>query len=434
MASVGDSLRRVDHRRSAGKAPTGAQWHGKDTEDLSASEMTAYFFTDTPPPTYGDETQQPVELGEFGRFSSVAEAIAYAEGAGNQGPITVRSDGSLVNQNGQLMRYDSDGNLAPYGMAEPIDSPAAEPAELGEFGRFSSAAEAIAYAEGAGGQGPITIRSDGSLVNQYGELMGYDSDGNLAPSGSAPPIDEPEDVMPTIPAGLPAEQFAALLSSPSGAELVQQIESIGADYILATVSEEQVALVLSKFGEDPAFTQWLERVISSDGDETQQPVELGEFGRFSSVAEAIAYAEGAGNQGPITVRSDGSLVNQNGQLMRYDSDGNLAPYGMAEPIDSPAAEPAELGEFGRFSSAAEAIAYAEGAGGQGPITIRSDGSLVNQYGELMGYDSDGNLAPSGSAPPIDEPEDVMPTIPTGLPAEQFAALLSSPSGRACSAD
>ena len=66
-------------------------------------------------------------MGEFGRFSSVTEAIAYAEGAGNQGPITVRSDGSLVNQNGQLMGYDSDGNLAPYGMAPPINAPEPEP-------------------------------------------------------------------------------------------------------------------------------------------------------------------------------------------------------------------------------------------------------------------------------------------------------------------
>ena len=41
---------------------------------------------------------------------------------------------------------------------------------------------------------------------------------------------------------------------------------------MATVSEEQVALVLSKFGEDPAFIQWLERVIGSDQSPDQEDI------------------------------------------------------------------------------------------------------------------------------------------------------------------
>ena len=393
------------------KAPTGP--NGKDTENITASEMTAYFFSNSPPSTYGDgdstpdPAPQPVDLGEFGRFSSVTEAIAYAEGAGSQGPITIRSDGSLINQNGELMGYDSDGNLAPYGMAPPINAPVPEPEPVPEpVGTPSSGSGVEIESNGAyslfkmddgtyrvgSTEGP-QIKDYGGIVYPGGDIVAIDNfNGSTAVLFSSGHLWYVDGSWTKAPAG------------PNG----KDTETLSASEMTAYF-----------FTDTPPPTY---------GDETQQPVELGEFGRFSSVAEAIAYAEGAGNQGPITVRSDGSLVNQNGQLMRYDSDGNLAPYGMAVPIDSPTAEPAELGEFGRFSSAAEAIAYAEGAGGQGPITIRLDGSLVNQYGELMSYDSDGNLAPSGSAPPIDEPEDVMPTIPAGLPAEQFDALLGSPSG------
>ncbi|MDA9783642.1 hypothetical protein N9C14_02165 [Gammaproteobacteria bacterium] len=48
------------------------------------------------------------------RFSSISEAIAYAE-ANGQGSLTVQSDGVVTNQNGEIMVYDSDGNLAPGG-------------------------------------------------------------------------------------------------------------------------------------------------------------------------------------------------------------------------------------------------------------------------------------------------------------------------------
>ena len=86
------------------------------------------------------------------------------------------------------MNYDSDGNLAPGSAAPPLagsnPTPTPDPTPtLGEFGRFSSVTEAIAYAEGAGNQGPMTLGSDGSITNQFGQVMGYDSDGNLAPTG-----------------------------------------------------------------------------------------------------------------------------------------------------------------------------------------------------------------------------------------------------------
>jgi hypothetical protein len=93
------------------------------------------------------------------RFSSISEAIAYAE-ANGQGTLTVQSDGVITNQNGQIMVYDSSGNLAPGAMYEFAPAPVPDPIPtpvLGEFGRFNSVAEAMAYASGAGGQGPLTV-------------------------------------------------------------------------------------------------------------------------------------------------------------------------------------------------------------------------------------------------------------------------------------
>ena len=269
------------------------------------------------------------------RFSSVSEAIAYAE-ANGQGSLTVQSDGAITNQNGEIMVYDSDGNLAPGGgMYQSAPVPVPEPAPtpiLGEFGRFNSVSEAMAYASGAGGQGALTVQPDGVITNQNLEYMVYDSDGNLAPGG----------YYKTSPDFIPAPVEPILEPTPG----------------------------------------------------------LEEFGRFSSVAEAIAYAT-ANGQGPLSVQVDGSIVNQTGQIMTYDSDGNLAPSsknyeGIIDPslVIDPAPDPVEVVYESRFSTVDEAIAYAE-ANGQGALIIQSDGVITNQNLEYMVYDSDGNLAPGG---------------------------------------
>ena len=83
------------------------------------------------------------------RFSTVAEAIAYGESNG-QGPLTLQSDGVVTNQYGQIMVYDSDGNLAPGGVESPAPTPEPAPAPGGEFGRFMSVSGAIAHATANG--------------------------------------------------------------------------------------------------------------------------------------------------------------------------------------------------------------------------------------------------------------------------------------------
>ena len=160
-------------------------------------------------------------LGEFGRFNSVSEAMAYASGAGGQGPLMVQPDGVITNQNLEYMVYDSDGNLAPggYYKTSPNFNPA--PVEpildpnpgLEEFGRFSSVAEAIAYAT-ANGQGPLSVQVDGSIVNQTGQIMTFDSDGNLAPSSeNYEGIIDPSLVIDPAPA--PSRRSMKAVSQPS---------------------------------------------------------------------------------------------------------------------------------------------------------------------------------------------------------------------------
>ena len=160
--------------------------------------------------------------------------------------------------------------------------------------RFASVAEAIAYAE-ANGQGTLTVQPDGFITNQNGEVMVYDSDGNLAPGGGpyegpvAEPVPEPAPE-PT-PDPEPAPEPPAPEPTP-----------------------------------EPAPEPIPEPAPEPVPEPIPEPV-LGEFGRFASQAEAIAYAE-ATIQGPMTIQADGTITNQNGQFMVYDSDGNLAPGGL----------------------------------------------------------------------------------------------------------
>ena len=103
------------------------------------------------------------------------------------------------------MVYDSDGNLAPapatadsesptdttdYSNIEPepevVYTPKVEQNDDGTWqSQHNSQENAIEYAE-ANGQGELTVSDDGTITNQYGETMVYDSDGNLAPAPATP--------------------------------------------------------------------------------------------------------------------------------------------------------------------------------------------------------------------------------------------------------
>ena len=280
-----------------------------------------------------EPTPEPA-LGEFGRFGSQAEAIAYAE-ATIQGPITIQPDGTLTNQRGEFMVYDSDGNLAPGGRYRSPDEP--DPA-TGEFGRFNSVSEAIAYAT-ANGQGTLSVQIDGSITNQSGQIMVYDSDGNLAPSaerydGVLDPSLTPDPSPDSTPVEI--DEFGRF-SSVEEAIIYAEANGQGSLTVNADGS------IVNRFGETMVYDSSGNLAPSPKPVDPVNPTLPGEAvtgnevyeSRFASVEEAIVFAE-ANGQGKLTLNADGTIVNSDGRVMVYDSDGNLAPspnpVGIVNPV------------------------------------------------------------------------------------------------------
>lgn len=257
---------------------------------------------------------------------------------------------------------------SPEVVPAPVPGPVPQPVY---DSRFSSLEDALAFAQ-SHGQGPLVVGSDGTVTNQFGEVMVYDSDGNLAPKpgtmpGTIPAL--PPVPVPPVPAVPPVPPVTPV--TPPAAPVVQ-----------TTVYES----------------------------------------RFNTLAEALAYAQSHG-QGLLTVGSDGTITNRFGEIMVYDSDGNLAPkpgsmpgavpvdpLAPARPVTPPVADTTVYKS--RFTSTAEAIAYAQ-SHGQGLLTVGSDGTITNRFGEVMVYDSDGNLAPKPHSTPVVPVQPVAPITGTG---------------------
>jgi len=213
-----------------------------------------------------------------------------------------------------------------------------------------SLANQIAFAQN-NGQGPLNVAPNGSITNQHGETMVLDSSGNLAPA----PIS-----MPPIPGQPPAPPVAP----------VPPVPPVPAAPPVPPVT--------------PA-----------------PPQPVANTSRFSSTQDAIQFAQSNG-QGNLTVAANGTITNRYGEIMVYDSTGNLAPAPKSQPVSNPGpiATPtqtpttaAPVVYSNRFSSTEDAIAYAQ-SNGQGNLTVAANGTITNRFGEVMVYDSTGNLAPA----------------------------------------
>jgi Ca2+-binding RTX toxin-like protein len=343
-------------------------------------------------------------FGEFGRFNSIAEAIAYATPF--HGQLSVQADGSITRQqDGKIMVFDDEGNLAQgsefyNGVLDPslVIDPNPQTVKVYES-RFATVNEAIAYAE-ANGQGVLTLQPDGVITNQEDKFMVYDSDGNLAPGG----------LYQSAAGFVPAGKFGRFNSQE---EAIAYAESS----IQGPLTIQLDGVITNRNGEY--------MVYDSDGNlapggryQSVPGTGIGEFGRFSSVSEAIAFAT-ANGQGPLSVQVDGSITSQDGKIMVYDSDGNLAPGsefydGILDPslVIDPNPQPIKVYES-RFATVDEALAYAT-ANGQGILIVAGDGTITNQNGEVMVYDSDGNLAPAPNGSRSVEPVPV-PAVPVSFP-------------------
>ena len=317
------------------KAGTGPG--GRDTENLSPSEMDTYFFSDAPPSSYGSDEPvapapvpipAPVPLGEFGRHGSVAEAIAYGV-ANGQGPLAVQPNGAITNASGQIMVYDSDGNLAPSGdffpgfddglTPEPAPAPITpdpspvvpdpDPIDGGAYSSSGFAVESsgdrtlFQMSDGTYRVDSVSgelIKDYGGSVWQWGTILAANtfngSNAVLFEGGHVWYVDSSWTKAPVGPSGRDTENL-----SPS------EIDT----YF---------------FSDAPPATYGSDEPLAPEPAPIPTPVPVGEFGRHSSVAEAIAYGV-ANGQGPLAVQSNGAITNASGQVMVYDSDGNLAPSG-----------------------------------------------------------------------------------------------------------
>lgn len=144
------------------------------------------------------------------------------------------------------------------------------------------------------GQGPLTQAADGTITNQFGEVMVLDSSGNLAPAPIfAPPVLPPGVVTPPVP---PVPEPSAPVPAP-------------------VPTEPPVPPVPAPAPVSPTYTS-----------------------RFNTPAEAIAYAQ-ANGQGQLNVAADGSITNRFGEKMVFDSSGNLAPQPRSQALNVPGVTP-----------------------------------------------------------------------------------------------
>ena len=334
------------------------------------------------------------------RFGTEEDAIDYAQ-ANGQGPLTTLADGSLINQYGEVMVYDSSGNLAPAPRAIPVGMIVGEDGQFVDDPNWSpeqAVADAMANAEIA-----AQINAQGGFAYDF-ELAKQALDAGGGDLGRAA-----EFLMGRGLSAADLEMFAAQA-------LADEALLNDATYGAFLAPPPMAPIGSDAFGNplpgNPAYG-------SMPGIPPADEIESYYDSRFASEEEAIAYAE-ANGQGALTVAADGTITNQNGEVMVYDSDGNLAPAAIGNlGLNGDPGNPNPMPVYGdpsnpnqgvdptdrdqvfdsRFGTEEDAIVYAE-ASGQGPLTTLADGSLINQYGETMVYDSSGNLAPAPRDVPV----------------------------------
>jgi hypothetical protein len=250
------------------------------------------------------------------RFSSTQDAIQFAQSNG-QGNLTVAANGTITNRYGEIMVYDSTGNLAPAPKSQPVSNPGpiATPtqtpttaAPVVYSNRFSSTEDAIAYAQ-SNGQGNLTVAANGTITNRFGEVMVYDSTGNLAPApksvapmgttpngsngGGMPMAPGPNNqttnftVVPLPAFGSDAYKailletgrtdligfnygahlavkketslpnFGTYINASSGTDLLALLGKVNVNELMASSSPAQVQQLIQKFAKDPAFASFL---------------------------------------------------------------------------------------------------------------------------------------------------------------------------------
>ncbi|MDB2403345.1 hypothetical protein N9W46_09710, partial [Litoricolaceae bacterium] len=196
------------------------------------------------------------------RFDSEEDAIRYAEET-IQGPLTRDDDGTLVNQYGEVMVYDSDGNLAPK-PRDPIAlddqapfSGADDQLEDSRAPEFNVELPAVGSAEyealmfetgGAAANDGFNYQAHLAATGQLDKLVELDPDYDpeLDPvfdDGFEPPFDSssPE-------AGI---DRGGLVGAATFEEFLEQTNGVDVGALGAYLTPEEITQVLDRFGGDP---------------------------------------------------------------------------------------------------------------------------------------------------------------------------------------
>jgi len=244
---------------------------------------------------------------------------------------------------------------------------------------------------------------------------------------------------------------AALASAESLEDFIAAANGVDVGALGALLTPAEIAEVIEKFGNDPEFDAYVSSSVP-----TPAPVGPGEFDP-EFVIPPTAYMPPEEKLGQIR---DGGLDDKKAavlELFTEAGDFDAFASGLAsslspEEIDALIADLAGDAEVwntlgiampvipqsgiagsetfdSRFEDIDDAIAFAE-ANGQGPLTVGADGTITNQFGEVMVYDSEGNLAPGGIIPDAFEtalPGEVDPGFiappPTFIPPEEALGLI-----------
>ena len=195
--------------------------------------------------------------------------------------------------------------LGQHGISLPpvIAQPAADQNEDGSYqSRFETEEDAIAFAE-ANGQGALTISENGTITNQYGEIMVYDSDGNLAPAPVSPETDIYREFDSDV-----------LMAMEEVDSLLNYIGYFDLSAVATALDSSQIDDILSKYSSNSDFRDYLgARGIDVPAPVYTPTVEQNDDGTWQSqhdsLEDAIEYAE-ANDQGKLTASDDGTITNQ----------------------------------------------------------------------------------------------------------------------------
>ena len=389
------------------KAQVGPQ--GRDTENLTISQLTNYFYNDNPPLFFDNDEfvtnppvpEPPVDGGSPTTTGTVIESFgSYSLYRMGDGTYRVNSlEGEQIK--------DAGGQVWTGGGVVAVD-------DVNGVRTIAFADGNVWYADASWTKANVGPEGKSADAFTDEEISEYFFDNGA-------PVVEPEKPDEFIPpaAGLDPAEFNYLYSSPTGKELVNRLIAVGIERILANVSLEQVERIFEKFGTDIDFLNFAETP-----DKPQVEFES-EMWTLSLLPTGVYQVEPAGG-GPISIisNSNGSptldsvvavttsnFVNmvafEGGRVWYADSNWMRAPLG-PNGISSATFSAADI----------NAVFFGENVPSDAPVPEKPTGDLPDAPVE----------DPADDLPLEENPVDDPLEPGSGLPQEEFLFFFESETG------